>query len=110
MSSNPISAQNWVDKEGRPSGGEVNGTGLWISWQNGPLGRIGTDERIAPNGAFVEDVLKAALQRIEFYNEGQFRCRENSLAITKVEEALHWLQARTQRRVVENVEGTHEGS
>jgi len=103
-------AQNWTDADGNPAGGEVTGVGLWISWQNGPLGRVGTEERIPPNGAFVEDVLKAALQRLEFYNASQFRCRENSLAITKIEEALFWLQARTSRREVQNVEGTHEGS
>lgn len=108
MDSQSINAQNWTDHEGRPAGGEVVGTGLFISWQNGPLGR--GEDRIAPNGTFVETVLRAALQRLEFYNEGQFRCRENSLAITKIEEALHWLSHRTARRETQQVEGTHEGN
>lgn len=102
----PIEAINYTDKEGRPDGGYVRGTGLDIKWQQGPLGR--GEDRKEPNGAFVEAVISAALQRIEFYQEdNRFRCRENSLAITKLEEALHWLQARTARREAELSEGTH---
>jgi len=101
-------AANVVDALGRPAGGFVSGVGLAINWQDGPLGRDA--ERVEPNGAFVETVIAAALQRIEFYNEGEFRCRENSLAITKLEEALHWLNSRTARREQAGVEGTHEGN
>lgn len=104
----PFSAYNRTDEEGNPAGGEVSGKGLLISWQDGPLGR--GEDRKEPNGAFVETVIAAVIQRLEFYNEGQFRCRENSLAITKLEEALHWLNHRTARREEQNVEGTHEGS
>lgn len=64
--------------------------------------------RKEPTGAFVETVLRAALQRIQYYNEGKFRCRENSLAITHIEEALHWLAARTADREQRGVEGTHQ--
>lgn len=64
-------------------------------------------ERQEPNGAFVEGVIEAALQRIQHYNETEFRCRENSLAITHLEEALHWLQHRTADRTKRGVEGTH---
>lgn len=99
---------NVLDDSGRPAGGFVHGTGLLITWQDGPLAVDG--ERKEPNGAFVETVIAAALQRIEHYNSTQFRCRENSLAITHLEEALHWLNARTNRRVVAGVEGTHEGN
>lgn len=104
-----FTAENRLDAQGRPAGGYVEGVGLRIDWQDGPLREQGTDEPAAPNGAFVETVIAAALQRIEHYNEGQFRCRENSLAITKLEEALHWLNARTARRVAAGTEGTHQG-
>jgi hypothetical protein len=103
-----FNAVNDVDADGNPAGGYVDGVGLNISWQNGPLGRDA--DRIEPNGAFVETVIAAALQRIEFYNSGKFACRENSLAITKLEEALHWLNARTNRREKQGVEGTHAGN
>ena len=101
-------AANNSDQDGNPAGGVVTGVGLSIEWQNGPLGR--GDDRLAPNGAFVETVISAALQRIEYYQSTKFKCRENALAITKLEEALHWLNARTNRRETQNVEGTHAGS
>ena len=101
-------AQNYLDDEGRPAGGTVLGTGLEIEWQSGPLAVDGV--RQEPNGAFVETVIAAALQRIEHYNATQFRCRENSLAITHLEEALHWLHARTNRRTAAGTEGTHAGN
>jgi hypothetical protein len=103
-----FTAINEVDDEGRPAGGWAMAEGIQIEWQNGPLGR--GEDRMEPNGAFVETVIAIALQRIEFYNEGPFRCRENSLAITKLEEALLWLNARTARREDQGVEGTHEGT
>lgn len=112
MSAQPFEASNFSDAvngKAVPAGGFVQGVGLNITWQNGPLGRIGSDERIEPNGAFVETVLEAVQQRIEYY-QTMFPCRENALAITKIEEALHWLNSRTQRRVKANVEGTHEGN
>lgn len=100
-------AENKSDKGGKPAGGTVRGVGLKIDWQNGPLGR--GEDRKEPNGAFVETVVAAVLQRIEYYQGHEdFRCRENSLAITKLEEALHWLNARTERREKEGTEGTHK--
>ena len=102
------SCTNNLDANGRPAGGTVTGVGLAIEWQNGPLGRDG--ERIPPNGAFVETVILAVLIRLEHYQGTQFKCRENALAVTKLEEALHWLNARTDRREVAKIEGTHSGS
>jgi hypothetical protein len=102
-----IKAVNELDSRGNPAGGTVDAVGLQITWQNGPLGR-GAD-RIEPNGCFVETVIAAAKQRIEHYQQSRFNCRENALAITKLDEALHWLNARTQRREAENTEGTHQG-
>jgi hypothetical protein len=101
-------AGNHVDGNGNPSGGSVEGIGLKIEWQDGPLGR-GKD-RIEPNGAFVETVIDAARQRIEFYQKaggGKFACRENAIALTKLEEALLWLDKRTRDREKRQVEGTH---
>ena len=63
--------------------------------------------RLERTGAFVEDVIAAALDRIEHYQTSEFRCRENALAITKLEEALHWLAHRTADRERRGVEGTH---
>lgn len=104
-----IQSTHTVDAAGNPAGGTTSGRGISISWQNGPLGR-GAD-RVEPNGAFVEGVIAAAIDRIEFYqtaSEGRFKCRENALAITKLEEGLLWLQKRTLDREAREVEGTHK--
>lgn len=98
-------AMNHLDSYGNPAGGSVDGVGLKIKWQDGPLGRDA--DRILPNGAFVETVIAAALQRIQHYQDSRFKCRENALAITKLEEALHWLNHRTAERESRKVEGTH---
>ena len=64
------------------------------------------------DGVTNEELLRVLLHRINYLNDtwqgGKFRCRENSLAITKIEEALMWLELRTANRVARNVEGTHE--
>ena len=100
-----ISSQHFNDPAGNPAGGHTQGVGIAIEWQNGPLGR--GDGRAEPNGAFVEGVIAAALDRIHYYQDSKFKCRENALAITKLEEALHWLDHRTQEREHRQVEGTH---
>ncbi len=103
-----VISEHKTDGEGLPAGGYTVATGIDIHWQNGPLGRNG--DRLDPNGAFVEGVIQAAISRIEWYqtvSDGRFRCRENALAITKLEEALHWLEERTRAREARGVEGTH---
>lgn len=100
-----VVSKNELDENGNPAGGATTGVGISIIWQNGPLGR-GADRK-DPNGAFVEGVIRAALERIYFYQESKFKCRENALAITKLEEALHWLNHRTAEREYREVEGTH---
>jgi len=66
-------------------------------------------ERI--NGVTNEEVIRVLLHRLTFLNEkwqgGKFRCRENSMAITKLDEALMWLEKRTADRISRGVEGTH---
>jgi len=94
------------DESGTPTGGKTTGVGISINWQNGELGRGA--ERKEPNGAFVEGVIQCALGRLEYYQASAFKCRENALAITKLEEALHWCQHRTAKREQREVEGTHK--
>lgn len=117
-----IEAINSFDSDGNPTGGEVylkvtkNGDAehpaMVINWQDGPRGMgenpDGSPVLADPNGAFVEDVIWAAIQRLEFFNESKYRCRENSLAITKLEEALFILKDRQLSRSERNVEGKHE--
>lgn len=98
-------SDNFLDN-GNPTGGSFKSVGIEITWQDGSLDR--GDDRKEPNGAFVETVIEAALQRIEFYQLSPYSCRENSLAITKLQEALHWLNHRTLSREKRGVEGLHQ--
>ena len=100
-----IEQNHMKGNDGNPAGGTTTGMGITIRWQDGPLGR-GADRK-EPNGAFVEGVIQAAVGRLQFYQASRFACRENALALTKLEEALLWLGARTQLREARGVEGTH---
>jgi hypothetical protein len=103
-----ISERHEIDAVGNPGGGETTATGIDIRWQNGPLGR--GSNRKEPNGAFVEGVIQAAIGRLQFYQtamDGKFACEENHFALTKLEEALMWLEKRTADREAREVEGTH---
>ena len=105
--------ENWVDENGNPAGGVATGRGFTISYQNGPLGRVGTEERVEPNGAFVEDVVEAVKKRMEFYQtagDGKFACEENEESIKHLEGFLRVQRSRTARRTEAKTEGTHEGA
>mgnify|MGYP001283772635 CR=1 FL=1 len=99
--------ENWNDPDGNPHGGIVEGIGLSIKWQEGPLGRTENGTRVNPNGAFIETVIAAATQRLAYYQASKFNCRENAIALTHLETALLWLNKRTQEREDRKVEGTH---
>lgn len=82
-----------------PESQDVN-TAL-ILFQNGPINEVGV------NGVTHEALLAIVADRLRSFQAGPFSCRENALALTKIEEALHWLQQRTLRRMRAGVEGTH---
>jgi hypothetical protein len=104
----PFTSNHWNDREGRPEGGTTFGPGFTIGWQHGPLGR--GDERQEPNGAFVETIIEAAKDRLEYYQSSQFACQENQQAIYHLTDALAILNTRTSRREAAGVEGTHGGN
>jgi hypothetical protein len=79
----------------------VGGTHQEIKFQQGTLPEVGH------NGTTNEAVLAAVIHRVKFLN-GKFPCRENALAITKLEEAKMWLEERTRNRVARGVEGKHQ--
>jgi hypothetical protein len=100
-----VTSNQFTDADGNPAGGTTFGQGFCIGWQNGPLGR--GDERREPNGAFVEDIIAAALNRLVFYQQSRFACDANAVAIAHLTAALDELQARTAEREKRAVEGTH---
>jgi hypothetical protein len=65
-------------------------------------------ERKEPNGAFVETVIAAAADRIQYYQNSKFACAENQQALDLLLEAIHILNERTAKREARSVEGTHK--
>lgn len=59
------------------------------------------------DGTTNEEVLEVLIDRMNFL-QSKFPCRENAIVITRLEEALMWLNKRTQDRIKRNVEGKNE--
>ena len=57
------------------------------------------------DGVQNDEVLEVLIDRMK-YLQAAVPCRENALVITKLEEALMWLEKRTKDRVKRSVEGT----
>lgn len=77
-------------------------TAVTIRFQNGPINEAGV------NGLTQEVLLAIVADRLRSFQAGQYACRENALALTKIEEAQHWLASRTKGRMARGVEGTHK--
>lgn len=78
-----------------------NALGVLIEFQNGPL-----QETVYPNGLSQESLLAVVIDRLECFQKGPYSCRENALALTKLQEAMHWLHHRTREREARGVDGT----
>ncbi|WP_422929020.1 DUF7681 family protein [Singulisphaera sp. PoT] len=75
-------------------------TYLNVHFQNGAIGEVGT------NGVTHEALLAILIDRLQGFQSGKFACRENALALTKLQEAQMWLKSRTEARLARGVEGT----
>lgn len=71
-----------------------------VNFQKGPIKENGV------NGVHNEDLIAIVLDRLQSFQDSPYSCRENALAITKLEEALMWLRKRTDDRKKRGVEGT----
>lgn len=72
-----------------------------LKFQDGPIAEVGT------NGVTHEALLAVLIDRLQGFQNGEYRCRENAIALTHLEDAMHWLQHRTRARSARGVEGTH---
>ncbi len=91
----------WFENEIRPKNFiylRHDKNSLSFTIQNGPIKENGI------NGCQVDTLIEAAKLIIEGLNK-QFPCRENSLAITKLDEALLWSMKRKLDREKRGVEG-----
>ena len=69
-----------------------------LAFINKKVKDLGTGELITiHDGTTNEEVLKVLIHRLTEMGK-KFPCRENSIAITKMEEALMWLEKRTADR------------
>ena len=66
--------------------------------QNGSIKSVGV------NGCQVDTLIETARLIIFAFNQN-YPCRENSIALTKLDESLHWLEARKRDREKRGVEG-----
>jgi hypothetical protein len=94
MKSEYIQETGWPQEHGKPSI-------VCFTVQSGPIKEFGI------NGCQIDDVICWAKEKIEEFNRA-FPCRENSLAATKLDEALLWLYERKRNREIRGVEGLNK--
>ena len=70
-----------------------------VHFQKGAMKEVGF------NGVSDEALIAIVIDRLRGFQSGSFSCRENALALTKLEEAQMWLEARTKDRIARGVEG-----
>lgn len=72
-----------------------------LRFQTGPIKEAGV------NGVTHEALLAIVADRLECFQQGQFRCDENQEAIGFIKAAMAVLKSRTEKRLARGVEGTH---
>jgi len=82
---------------------DVKGIAPIVSFtiQSDPISEVGI------NGCQALDMLEYTKCLFQSLNDA-FPCRENALTITKIEEAIHWQDARTKDRLSRQVEGQNK--
>jgi len=91
----------WFEKDIRPHNfiyTRYDKNSISFTLQNGPIKEVGT------NGCQIDTVIETAKIILEGLNK-EIPCRENSIAITKLDEALMWLHQRKLDREKRGVEG-----
>lgn len=78
---------------------QVDADGVRFTGQKGPIKDVGL------NGCQIDDMIVFARKTLEAFNQ-HVSSRETAIAITKLQEAEHWLLARTRNREKRGVEGT----
>jgi len=92
-----MSKSEFVVEQGFP---QVHGETSFVTFyvQSGPVKEYGV------NGCQIDEVIRWAKEKVEEFNKA-FPCRENALAITKLDESLMWLAERKADRIRRGVEG-----
>jgi hypothetical protein len=72
-----------------------------IDFQEGAIKDVGI------NGILDKDLIGVVLCRLQHFQNSSFATRENAIVITKLEEALMWMNKRNANRVMRDVQGTY---
>lgn len=80
----------------------TKGALAYINFQNGPIKENGV------NGIQNEDLIVIAIDRLEGFQSGDYKCWENQDALQHLRDALEVLNDRTDGRKARGVEGTSE--
>jgi hypothetical protein len=75
---------------------------IHIEFQNGTIEEFGV------NGISNEALLAIVEDRLIGFQSGNFGSPENSLALSNIQQALHWLKQRTSDRVARGVDGKNQ--
>ena len=83
----------------------LNGAGYYthVHFQEGPRNVVESK-----HGILDTDLLEIVRDRLTCFQNGDFACRENEMALRHVEEALLWLNKRVEDRAQRGVLGTEE--
>lgn len=66
------------------------------------------EEVFRQEGVFTESLIQVSKQYLESVNKGDLSSRETSMAITKLDEALMWLNKRAEDRALRGVQATYK--
>lgn len=85
--------------------GLQDGAGAKIFFCKGDKSNTGVARQ---EGFFTETLIQVAKQYLESVNKGDLASRETAMAITKLDEALMWINKRAEDRAIRGVQGTYK--
>lgn len=66
------------------------------------------ENSLRQEGVFTETLIQVAKEYLESVNKGELATRETSMVITKLDEALMWINKRAEDRKLRNVQATYQ--
>jgi hypothetical protein len=85
--------------------GIIDGDPLYVNFCKGNR----EDESVfRQTGVFTETLIQVAKEYLEEVNQGELSTKETSMAITKLDDALVWINKRAEDRKARNIQGTYQ--
>jgi len=86
-------SEHYITEDKEPVGGYADGIGFTINWQRGLL-KFDENKQPLPNGAFVFEIVAAAMDRLQFFQQTKHKSEDNKKAIKYLANALTHLSTR----------------